>query len=276
MSSTPSSIPAVLIIHGAWHTPGHFTTLSSRLRKSGFEAFCPQLPTSNDELVVASLDDDVAVIRQQLEDLVSTGRYIIILAHSYGGIVASNASRSFSVRERQAQALVGGIVHMIYMCAGLCLVGESMITSVVGDADNVDIEPVGDGLIKHRHPIAALYSDVEQNRAEELAKMLKPWSVNAAEGLCIWQPWAMILITYTYTTKDAVLVYENQKRIVEKARKAGASIFEESFDAAHSPFESMPDRVSEAIERAWQRYQDSVASKATSIDKVGDHKEVVV
>ena len=62
------------------------------LSAAGFIPSCPRLPTCGDARPPkATVQDDVTVVRNAAMELLKAGHPIIVLAHSYGGIVASEA-----------------------------------------------------------------------------------------------------------------------------------------------------------------------------------------
>lgn len=107
--------PTVLIVHGAWHTPQHYSKLLQAFQSSGYEAICPFLPTCNGAVPPnKKLTDDVALIRQTAKDLLREGKELVTVCHSYGGIVATEALHSLSVK------------RIIYLCAFVPLRGEGL------------------------------------------------------------------------------------------------------------------------------------------------------
>ena len=101
----PRTKPTILIIHGAWHHPGYFSSVINLLEKQGYDVVCPHLPTcNNDEKPTKSLEDDVAVIRNTASKLIDDGHEIVALMHSYGGVVGDRRPiRPLYLREGQME-----------------------------------------------------------------------------------------------------------------------------------------------------------------------------
>ena len=98
--------PTVLLIHGAWHTPRpHYSKLINGLRTAGFNVVAPQLPTMNGARPPDSdLSDDVRCLQQEAGRLVEAGNPVLVLCHSYGGLVTTNAlTEELSFASRQGQ-----------------------------------------------------------------------------------------------------------------------------------------------------------------------------
>ncbi|PWY87802.1 hypothetical protein BO94DRAFT_623969 [Aspergillus sclerotioniger CBS 115572] len=84
---------AILIVHGAYSLPQIWDDFSARLAGAGFAVACPRLPSCQDERPpTATLTEDVMAVRHAAQELLKTGHTILALVHSYGGIVASEAT----------------------------------------------------------------------------------------------------------------------------------------------------------------------------------------
>jgi pimeloyl-ACP methyl ester carboxylesterase len=73
--------PTIVMVHGAWAGPSGWDQVAAMLQKDGYATVAPAL----DE---ATLSGDVATVRATLDAI--PGRKILV-AHSYGGMVISNA-----------------------------------------------------------------------------------------------------------------------------------------------------------------------------------------
>lgn len=143
--SSPSNL-AVVICHGSFHTPAPYQKLIDALKASGIDAYCPHLPTSDlSKLNVGDVenpdfdkgppahgypqgDEDTAAILAVLKPLVEEqGKHVILLAHSSGGWVGTQAAqKELQAKERAAKGLKGGIVGVLYVGAFIVPVGESV------------------------------------------------------------------------------------------------------------------------------------------------------
>lgn len=74
--------PTIVLIHGAWAGPAGWDRVVGELRDEGYRTATPTLG-------LMSLDADVATVRATLDGI--TGRKILV-GHSYGGAVISNAA----------------------------------------------------------------------------------------------------------------------------------------------------------------------------------------
>ncbi|GAB7359695.1 hypothetical protein MBLNU230_g6870t1 [Neophaeotheca triangularis] len=122
--------PAVVLVHGAWHTPAHYAPLIHSLQNQNFLVTCPQLPSQTPTLPLpptATLATDIATINDALTTLTTAGHPIILLMHSYGSIVGSAAcSRDLIQTDRLAAGHgPGGVIHLVYFAGFVIPAGSS-------------------------------------------------------------------------------------------------------------------------------------------------------
>ena len=126
-----STKPIVLIVHGAWHQPSHYGPFMDLLKTHGFDSVCPPQPSFN--TLKTTMLEDAAAIRSEATKLVEAGKDVIVLMHSYGGIVGTEAiQEDLSKESRRAKELPGGVTGLLYMCAPPLPVGASLGTPFGG------------------------------------------------------------------------------------------------------------------------------------------------
>lgn len=78
--------------------------------------------------------DDARCIRDELVKLVDEEhKDVIVVAHSYGGVVATQAvEQRFAKKIRENEGRKGGVVRLVYMCAFLLEVGQILPGAVGG------------------------------------------------------------------------------------------------------------------------------------------------
>ena len=136
--------PSVLIVHGAWHTPAHYQEVVYHLKQNGFEdVHCPRLPSATETLpltATANLEGDTAAIHSAIESFADLGRNTIVLMHSYGGVVGTNALDGLLAPQRKALGLPGGVIHIIYMAAFVQPAGSRLVDPFNGQMPYVSPE----------------------------------------------------------------------------------------------------------------------------------------
>lgn len=123
-----SSAPVILIVPGSFAYASSYYTILDQLKEKGYEAYTSNLPsvTRQPPEEPASLSDDADHFRNIISKLADQGKDVIVLAHSYGGCVASQAVRDVLKDERQAKGLVGGVVRLVYLTALVLPEGSSL------------------------------------------------------------------------------------------------------------------------------------------------------
>lgn len=131
-----STKPTVLFVHGSWHNPNHFRRVRDLFEANGFPTSCPLHPSVG-QLPPIGLMEDAQLIRDELKRLIEIEeKDVLVFAHSYGGVVTAQAvDREFGKKEREAKGLVkkGGVLHLVYMCAFVLALGDSLGSALGGN-----------------------------------------------------------------------------------------------------------------------------------------------
>ena len=243
--------------------PDHWEDCLNGLSEAGFITRCPRLPTCGDSRPPkATFQDDVDAVRSAAFDLATAGHPILILAHSWGGHVASEAIREdlYAKNMSSGDSPQKGTIHLMYLSAWLLEVGQSpaqaFFESGLPTPSKMDLGMNEDGSAWVKNPLEALYNDVEIERAEELAKkdVMYHWPEIRVKGT--HAAWKDIPTTFVHCTQDASMSLGLQKDMVQNAIESGGStdITTESCDSGHCPFISMPSEVIRIVEKVWRRY----------------------
>lgn len=118
---------------GAWVVPAVFDATRSHLEDLGFPSACPAHPSIGAEPPSMTLRDDVISLRGVLETYADEGRDIILVAHSYGGVVASCAVEGLTKPARTQAGKPGGVTKVIYLAAFALNEGESLLGILGGE-----------------------------------------------------------------------------------------------------------------------------------------------
>lgn len=252
--------PTVLLVHGAWHCPRiHYNKLVRGLSSAGFTVEAPELPTINgDKPPTKALCDDTSFIQKAAQELVDAGRVVLVLAHSYGGIVTTNAlNEDLAYAKRRIAGLAGGIVQLVYLCAFMPQIGGS-ISSIIKDSGallETDVDDQGNSIPKN--PLEAFYGDVASDEANYMANNLITHPIGAQMTGVTKTAWRSFPITYIYCEYDRAIVVSRQREMVRAVQDASVSkIRTVTLKASHSPFLSHPQQTVEETKRAWNAYAE--------------------
>ena len=122
------SKPSILFIPGSFAPPELYDTVVNAVATKGYEIRALHLPsvglkTGLREGEPPTMYDDATFIAKEIEKLADEGKDVIIVAHSYGGVPATESTKRLGKEERQTQGKKGGIVKLAYMTALVPAVG---------------------------------------------------------------------------------------------------------------------------------------------------------
>jgi pimeloyl-ACP methyl ester carboxylesterase len=236
---SPGPKPTIVLVHGAWADGSSWNEVTARLLDDGYQV---RVPPNN----LRGVASDAADVAGYLATI--TGP-IVLVGHSYGGMVITNAARGNS----QVRALV--YVDALIPAEGDTLVGMTHAPSIFAQdpANVLDFArytgaPAGaaDTYVK-----SSLYGEafadrsVSRREVATLAATQRPLSTqvfNEPSGPPAWsdiRSWAVV------GTRDRIIPLGDQ---VSMAQRAGAQITE--VDAPHLPMLTDPRAVARVIARA--------------------------
>ena len=111
--------PAVLLVHGAWHSSRCWDKVRETFKSGGREVHAVNLPTVHAAGKASlGMDDDARAVRSAIEEIDGP---VVVVAHSYGGVPAT-----------QGAAGLPNVVHVVYIAAFAFDQGESLLAAVGG------------------------------------------------------------------------------------------------------------------------------------------------
>lgn len=127
-----SQQPIIVLVPGAWSLPFFYDGLRSSISHQGLTSEAIAHPSIGAEPPTKTLDDDVNHLRDVLTEHCDSGKNVVVVAHSYGGLVSSGAVQGLGVQERKANGETGGVSLIIYMTAFVVPKGQSLISASGG------------------------------------------------------------------------------------------------------------------------------------------------
>jgi alpha-beta hydrolase superfamily lysophospholipase len=122
--------PSLVFCPGAWHLPSCFTPTVDLLSAAGYNTSLVSLPSVGSELrgeePLQNWDADVAAVRATVLSHVNRGEDVVLIVHSYGGLVGSEAAKGLDRKNRDKPGQ-GAIVAMVYLAALALDVGQSIL-----------------------------------------------------------------------------------------------------------------------------------------------------
>lgn len=112
--------PTILFVPGFWEGPAPFAEVSSLLQSAGFSTRTAELlSTGTVSPGNPGMHDDIAALRSTITELVDAQKDVVIVAHSGGAFLASNAIEGLGAKARLQQGMKGGVVKLVFLAGAL-------------------------------------------------------------------------------------------------------------------------------------------------------------
>ncbi|WP_260600156.1 alpha/beta fold hydrolase [Sphingomonas endolithica] len=221
---------SVVLVHGGFVDGSGWDGVYKLLKKDGYEVIVVQNPTS-------TLEDDVAVTKRAIA---SAKGDVILVGHSYGGFVVSEAGNDPKVK------------GLVYITAFAPDVGESVASLIANPPAGAPVPPIlppVDGyLLLDRAKFASSFAaDVRPDVAAFMADSQVPWGVAALQGTVSVPAWKSKPSWYLVAADDKMIPPPAQRSM---AGRAHATVVESP--GSHAVYVSHPDAVTKLIEQAAQ------------------------
>ncbi|MCJ1251380.1 hypothetical protein MMC30_008613 [Trapelia coarctata] len=244
-----SVLPTFVIIPGAWHSPCHYDLLTSRLYSAGYPTLSRRLPgvdpPAPDEITTTT--DADFILETLLRPLLDSGKDMILVMHSYGGIPGTAAAVGLSKAERRDAGLGGGIIGIIFVAAFIAKEGESPKSIGGGKHPPWTTTDLTTHFITPENPLPVFYADAPSLASEAIAQLL-PHSENCLSTPTAPTAWASPVYnnrrTYIRTLQDRALPVEAQTGMLAGS---GVEWDVRDFETGHSPFLSKPDELAATV-----------------------------
>ncbi|KAB8213023.1 alpha/beta-hydrolase [Aspergillus novoparasiticus] len=243
-------LPLVVLVPGAWHKPTCFKQLQHELRTLGLPSATVAHPSVGSSSVpLKTLTDDVASPRHTLENISDNGDEIVLLMHSYGGVVGSAAAKDLSISQRRAQGKSGGILMMIYLAAFALPAGTSLFEAAGGTAPAWWEYRIYSNDSLRSNPADVFYNDLTEDAQRYWISQLLPTAAADFELPSTYEPWKDITTMYIYTEQDHAIPLQMQQSMVARIGDVETA----SLNSSHSPFLSIPGIVAGLVQGALQQ-----------------------
>lgn len=249
-----SHSPTLVFIPGAWHRPTCYDKVIQLLEKQHrFKCISITLPSTTGR-PTATFKDDIDAAREAISQETNHGRNVVVLAHSYGGMVGNSAIRGFTqppgTISSQKPQTTGHVIGLILIASGFTLTGLSFLDPVFGHAlpfFRINKETGYAELVVSAREL--FYHDVPAEEAEFWVSQLTTHSVKSLSegGEHAYAGWKDLPTWYIGTIEDHGLPVVAQRIQVGMAREMGGSVEHRELQTSHSPFLSQPEETVDII-----------------------------
>lgn len=111
---------SIVFVPGFWEGPEVFSSVASTLESLGYAVTIAKLvSTGTSSPGNPTFGDDVRGVRQAIEPLVDAEKEVVLVMHSAGGFIGSNAIKGLSVETRRKEGKNGGVRKLVFIAAAL-------------------------------------------------------------------------------------------------------------------------------------------------------------
>jgi pimeloyl-ACP methyl ester carboxylesterase len=219
----------VVLVHGGFVDGSGWEGVYRALRKRGYHVSIVQNPT-------LSLADDVAVTKRTLAAQEGPA---ILVGHSYGGVVVTEAGQD---------AKVAGLV---YVAAFAPDTGESVASLIQNPPPGAPVPPIlppqeGFLFLDTARFAASFAADVDAEAAAFMADSQVPWGVEALGGTVSQPAWRTKPSWYVVAGADKMIPPDAQRAMAGRA----GSVVTEVASGSHAVYVSQPDAIADVIDQA--------------------------
>ncbi|RYP13851.1 hypothetical protein DL767_010540 [Monosporascus sp. MG133] len=252
-SMASANLPVIVLVPGAFGTPAGFEKLVPHLEKAGFSTYPGAYPSCNpSDPAVATCRNDIASLRNNvlLPLLEQEQKDVVIIAHSYGGVVAGAAAKNLDKQTRTAQGQAGGsVIGLIYVAGNITLEDESLLDAVGGAYPPfIKEHKPSKGLALIEPAMDVLYNDCDAALAPELDKFMNPHALLAFETKPTAPAWADEAFNgrraYIRTLNDCCNPVSLQDMWLEKSKVEWDVV---DLESGHMPFVSQPEALAKQV-----------------------------
>jgi alpha-beta hydrolase superfamily lysophospholipase len=122
--------PTLVFCPGAWHTPSCFAPTTDLLSAAGYQISLVSLQSVGSELrgedPQQNWDADIAAIRATVIPHLDRGEDVVLVVHSYGGLIGSEAAKGLDRKSRDQDGQ-GAIIAMAYLASVVLDIGGAVL-----------------------------------------------------------------------------------------------------------------------------------------------------
>lgn len=236
--------PTLVLVHGAWHSSWCWKFQIPALEARGYPVEVVDLPCVSGVAGTTQFDD-AAHVRSVVESHISMDKRVVVLAHSYGGPIASAAIKDLSEK---------GVLGMIALCAYIFPGGmdQGAVIRQMG-LPFVTWDVPSEGLFLVKDPRSLFFPpDTPADRIEWALPQLRPQSMAANMGIVPPQAWQdesyVGRLGYIRCTDDVVIPIAHQDSMVDGAGGQDKWVIRTIEGSGHSPFLSRPSEVAAKVD----------------------------
>ncbi|KAF8198351.1 Alpha/Beta hydrolase protein [Mycena galopus ATCC 62051] len=119
--------PAIIVIPGSFCPLRFYDDIVFELEAHGYPVHGIELETTGRRAEAPGLYEDAAKVAALASGLADEGNNIVLVSHSYGGLVACEAAKGLAKSVRENAGKKGGIARMVFITAVVGREGQNLV-----------------------------------------------------------------------------------------------------------------------------------------------------
>ena len=282
--------PTLVLIPGAWHKPACYDQIIDILQGTyKLKCVAVTLPSTTGNRD-ATFKNDLDVVREAISKEISQGRDVVVICHSYGGMVGNSAIKGFTKprdpvvkssakKSSSVQPSKGYVVGLVLIASGFTLTGLAFMDLFLGHPPPFWRVNKETGYAEFTADTRQLfYHDLPADEGEYWASQLTPQSLKSLfeGGEFAYAGWKDVPVWYLGTTEDQGNPVAAQRINIGFGREMGAHVEHRELPTSHSPFLSRPEETAQILLDAVEAFtgQEVVAADKGATKRARDEKSV--
>lgn len=251
--------PTLIFIPGSWHKPTCYTKITQPLQdQHHLKCIAITLPSTTGA-PAATFKDDIDAARAAISTETTQGRNVVVIAHSYGGMVGNSAIKGFTLpkdpNHSESDPNHGHVIGLILIASGFTFTGLAFMDPFFGHPPPFWRVNASTGFAEiTADPRELFYHDLPAEEGQYWTSQLTSQSLKSLfeGGEYSYSGWLDVPVWYIGTSEDRGLPVVVQRVQMGMGRAMGADVVHRELGTSHSPFLSRPREtvgiVLEAVE----------------------------
>ncbi|KAJ5494854.1 hypothetical protein N7463_010941 [Penicillium fimorum] len=125
--------PGFCFVPGVWHAADTFDLVRDLMHKRGLATEAISTPSVGASSPDKGLHADVKHTHAVLKEMVESGRQVVVVNHSYGGIVGAGGVEGLGYAQRRKTGFPGGVLMEVWLAVFVTPKGKTVMAMLGGN-----------------------------------------------------------------------------------------------------------------------------------------------
>ncbi|KAF7345345.1 Alpha/beta-hydrolase [Mycena sanguinolenta] len=249
--STPK--PTIIVIPGSFSPLTPYLPIISGLQAHGYPVHGVELVTvgRREGVLPPGMYDDAAKVAALATQLADEGKDVVLVPHSYGGLVACEAAKGLAKNIREREGKAGGIVRIVFVTAVVPREGQALADLSGEMPDYVTLGEDGYLSITNLAKSAPItFSSLTPDEALAQAEQLSQHSALSFAQKLTYPAYKDIPVSYLFCEDDKLVTPAQQEAIIAGMESGGKTVQRFNVKADHAINVSQPETVVDMVRKA--------------------------